>query len=82
MISLPVKTNSTYNTLMSIKEYFLLIWMLSILQIDNGVNIKKLIEDFHEKNNIKHIFSSPSSFNQLMAEAEQENKEKCNYLLF
>ena len=56
--------------------------MLSILQIDNGVNIKKLIEDFHEKNNIKHIFSSPSSFNQLMAEAEQENKEKCNYLLF
>ena len=60
MVSYPVKTNDAINALLSIKEFWLLKGISTILQSDNGGEFKSnLIKEFYEKNKNKQIFSSP-----------------------
>ena len=59
-MSYPLVKNDAINTLISIREFCILLGYPKILQTDNGGEYKNhIMEDFCEKNNINHIFSSP-----------------------
>ena len=59
-MSYPLVKNDAISTLISIREFCILLGYPKILQTDNGGEYKNhIMEDFCEKNNINHIFSSP-----------------------
>ena len=60
MFSFPIKENNAQNALMAIKEFCYFVGCPKILQTDNGMEYNNsIIEDFCNKNNIKHIKSRP-----------------------